>query len=206
MATEIELKVHIDDPQLIRKQLSNLGEYLTAYEKDDTYWFLSSNGTVLPPEKGVPDSKNKLIRGDFPPSGLRIRSERDTLSDGKVSEIILVTYKMKEISGGIEINDEREFEVSHRQVFMDLLRRLGLKPGINKHKQGWAWYCGVIRAELSDVRDLGWFLELEIISDKNDPQTVETCREQLFGLLDKLEISRDKIEERPYTLMLKSRQ
>jgi adenylate cyclase class 2 len=182
MAAEIELKVRVDDPESLKVRLSELGRYLAAYEKDDTYWF---------PEN--PESS-------LPPSGVRVRLE--TNSGETFSESVLVTWKTRRMEGGVEINNEKEFGVSNGEIFSEFLSRLGLKPGIKKHKQGWAWACpsenGFIRAELSQVRRLGWFLEMEITG----VSAGENAPGRLFVLLDALGIPREKIETRPYTLML----
>jgi adenylate cyclase class 2 len=207
---EIELKTRIGDPEGVKKRLSGLGTYDCAYEKDDTYWV--HGPPEGPPEKSAPD----IPAGGspaLPPSGLRVRRETNTAKGGEISRFNLVTYKTRELRAGIEINDEREFTVSDGEVFEDLLRRLGLTPGIGKNKRGWAWGLtvpgapglgGEIRAELSEVRKLGWFLELEILVPEGDEKTITQCREKLFRVLEKLEIPREDIETRPYTEMLKA--
>jgi adenylate cyclase class 2 len=205
MALEIEVKTRIDDPDLIKNRLNTLGTCEGVYTKEDVYWFFAQNRT--PREPGNSPS--------LPSSGLRIRRETDTFPGGHTAARTLVTYKIREIQEGIEINDEREFEVSGAEDFEALLRRLGLEPGISKHKQGWAWRCGEtpedsagpdrgIRAELSEVRGLGWYLELEILAPRRDEKKVAESRERLFSLLEALQIPRDKIEPRPYTEMLRA--
>ncbi|MDR1104926.1 MAG: CYTH domain-containing protein [Treponema sp.] len=203
MALEVELKARVDDPQALKARLSAMGLYLGAYEKDDAYW-LPAQGALFAGENSPA----------LPPPGLRVRRERNTRDGGGVSEHVLVTWKTGRLEGGVEINDEREFTVSDAALFEDLLERLGLEPVIRKNKQGWAWNCpgeeGPVRAELSNVRGLGWFLELEITEKtggadgtrETGPHGEEAMRQQLFSLLEKLEIPRDRIESRPYTRML----
>jgi adenylate cyclase class 2 len=193
MAIEIELKAWVDDPEAVEKLLSALGTYDCAYEKDDTYWFPGgkSGGTAT-----------------IPPSGMRIRREKDRDAAGGVHESVIVTYKNKEIRDKIEVNQEREFTVSDGEIFADLLNRLGLKPGIQKHKRGKAWICGTdrdgpaVRAELSELDGLGWFIELEILAAEDSERTVQNSRKRILSLLEKLKIPREKIETRPYTEML----
>jgi adenylate cyclase class 2 len=194
MATEIELKAWVENPEELKKRLKILGIYDCAYDKSDIYW-------VFGEEMGKPTP--------IPPSGVRIRRETETGGDQIPHSRVLVTYKVKEISSGIEVNDEREFEIAPENVpdrgaaaFEGLLGRLGLKPAIRKRKQGFAWHCGDIRAELSQVEDLGWFIELEILKEAPDPDTIRQCREQLLFLLEKLGIPPGSIEGRPYTKML----
>jgi adenylate cyclase class 2 len=130
-----------------------------------------------------------------------------------VADPVLVTYTSKEVREGMEITDEREFTVSDGNTFEELLKRLGLEPGVRKHKQGWAWTCGNIYAELAEVsgeapgreqgsRNLGWFLELEILAADDAAGTVAAARKELLGLLGKLNVGTECIEERYYTEML----
>jgi adenylate cyclase class 2 len=202
MPLEIELKARLDDCTPVEQRLSKLGTYYRSYKKSDSYWFSSAIGTGI---------------ASIPPSGVRVRRESGTDAGGAAYESVLITYKHKEISDGIEVNDEREFTVSAAPPFEDLLIRLGLYKGISKEKQGRAWtippqdagQSGAVQrpilAELSLVTGLGWFVELEIIAEDDDGQTVEESRKRLLALLEKLEIPADRIESRPYTVMLKEK-
>jgi adenylate cyclase class 2 len=195
MAVEIELKAHVADPEALKAAIAllapgNPGACLPlSFEKDDCYWAAGA-------------------------SGVRIRRESVRRPDGGVEEKVLVTYKSKEVREGIEINDEREFTVSDEAVFTGLLKRRGLEPGIRKHKQGWAWTYGNIYAELCEVsgmkrsspeRSLGWFLELEILAEEAGAETVAAARGELLGLLGKLKVGKECIEERYYAEMLGDR-
>jgi adenylate cyclase class 2 len=199
MAVEIELKVRLDGPEPVKQRLSSLGTYRRSYEKSDVYWVA---------EKKSPSG--------LPPSGVRIRREIATGQEGRGSESALVTYKIREMRDGVEINDEREFAVAGAgqdaegaKVFEDLLERLGLEPGIRKEKRGWAWTLDgqpPVLAELSLVKNLGWFLELEILAEDRDEQTITESRNRLLSLLETLDIPPERIEKRPYTAMLKELQ
>jgi len=187
MAVEIELKARLGDFAPVKERLSVLGEYCRSYTKFDTYW--------------LPARAN-----DGVPSGVRLRRDSGIDADGSAHESILVTYKTKEIFNGIEVNDESEFTVSDAVPFEALLDRLGLNEAIRKEKQGWAWTIAgqpPILAELSLVAGLGWFLEIEIQAANDQRQTVEESRSRLLALLEKLEIPADRIESRPYTVMLR---
>ena len=203
MAVEIELKARLDDYEPVRERLFAMAEYCRAYIKSDTYW--------LP---APPDTGQLSI-----PSGVRVRRDRGVNADGSAYGTILVTYKTKEITDGIEVNDECEFTVSDAAPFEELLSRFGLRPAHHKEKKGWAWLVRQaaaeqaaakppppppILAELSMVEGLGWFLEIEIQAANDSPQAViEESRRRLLALLETLEIPADQIESRPYTLMLK---
>jgi predicted adenylyl cyclase CyaB len=187
MAVEIELKAHIDDYASLKERLSVVGVFCRSYKKCDSYW--------LPSQA---DAKE-----------VRVRRESSVSTDGAAHESVLATYKIKKISGGIEVNHECEFTVSDADSFEELLGHLGLCNTIRKEKEGWAWTVRSqnegqppILAELSMVKGLGWFLEIEILAADNNVKTVEESRGRLLALLEKLEIPVDCIEERLYTAML----
>ena len=184
MATEIELKAHIENHETLKNFLDGKAEYLSAFEKADCYYFLPEHS------------------GDFP-SGVRVRREKRTFPDGTEKSTSYVTYKKKEVSGGIEVNDEREFEVRPTGEFEEFLARTGWKPGAAKKKRGWAFCRDGITAELVEVERLGWFLELEIIAEKISEEILEGERKRLLGFLDSLGVSREHIESRFYSELLK---
>jgi adenylate cyclase class 2 len=203
MPLEIELKARLADCAPVEKRLSVLGTYCRSYKKSDSYWF--------PAQTAVGGMS-------LPLSGVRVRRESGTDADGTAHESVLVTWKNKEISDGIEVNDEREFMVSAASQeagasgFEELLERLGLYRGICKEKQGRAWTVPPdtagghsILAEVSLVTGLGWFLEIEIIADDTGGAVVAESRKQLLALLRKLEIPAESIESRPYTAMLREK-
>ena len=195
MAVEIELKAHVTNWDALKRLLSEKAEYLWAFEKTDTYWFPEKNSFPW-----------------FPPSGLRLRREKRCSKKGTETSLCLVTYKNKEVKDGIEVNDEREFEVSapKRQsavVFEEFLKKIGLIPGSSKKKRGWAFSREGINAELVEVEGLGWFVELEIIDPIHADSDMEAAftegKKRLLEFLDFLGIEREAIESRFYTEMLK---
>jgi adenylate cyclase class 2 len=188
MAIEIELKASVEDYRSLKERISLLSPPPFSFEKDDCYWMAG-------------DGEESPLR-----SGVRLRRERIASPIGETGEKTLVTYKVKEVREGIEINDEREFSVSDATGFEGLLLKLGLTPGTRKHKQGWAWVFGAVSAELCEVsgprRSLGWFLELEILAEDAAAPTVAAARQKLFGLLDRIGVPRSRIEERYYSELL----
>ena len=199
MAVEMELKVRLDDPEPVKRRLSALGALRRSHEKSDVYWAVPGRGTGFAAEQ---------------PLKVRVRREKTLDPEGRSGECTLVTYKIKKIRDGMEINDEQEFALAPAApgtdsagVFEDLLEWLGLARDSGKEKQGWAWTLDgrpPVLAELSLVRDLGWFLELEIMTADQDERTVSESRNRLLSILASLDISRDRIEARPYTELLKS--
>ncbi|GHU65219.1 hypothetical protein FACS189447_03760 [Spirochaetia bacterium] len=187
MATEIELKAWADNPPAVRSKLDSIAEFQGSFDKNDAYWFPK-------------DEENHFL----PKSGLRIRRETFIFPDGKSEEIIHVTYKVKEVQNGIEVNDEKEFDVSSAPEFEELLTRLGLEKGKFKHKKGRSYKYQGLTAELTEIKDLGWFAELEILADNNRSETVSKARIRLLDFLAKIGIEEKKIETRYYTEMLES--
>jgi len=198
LAVEIELKAHVKndthDIEALKRLLFEKAEYLCAFEKDDTYYF-------------------PLNPSDIPRSGIRLRGESKTFPDGTVKKTAYVTYKTKEVRDGIEVNDEKEFEVCSARyspviAFDEFLKMTGLVPGFSKHKRGWAFSKDGINAELLEVKKLGWFLEIEIVMDGVEKDsTTETAinekKKQLMEFLSDLGIKKDAIESRYYSEMLK---
>lgn len=190
MATEIELKAHVANPDVVKRLLFINAEYLGAFEKFDTYWY---------PESGS-------FPG-LPWSGIRVRKENTTSPDGKDKFSYLVTYKMKQRRDGIEINDEREFEVMSLRgrtdpVFEEFLVLVGMKLGNSKKKTGLAFFCEGINAELAEVEGLGWFIELEILSENYTEEKYDKEKDRLLHFLDTLGISQEAIESKFYSELL----
>ncbi|MDR2185349.1 MAG: class IV adenylate cyclase [Treponema sp.] len=181
MAVEIELKAWVKDPEAQRSVISRLARYTGAYRREDAYWYASAASGA----------------------GVRVRRESSASPCGETVHLTLVTYKTKEVRDGIEVNHEREFEVSDGAVFEELLGRLGLARGAHKLKRGWSWDCRGITVELSEVEGLGWFAELEILADEDLPETVAGARRRLLELLNEIGIPGENIEGRCYTEMLR---
>ncbi|MDR2477488.1 MAG: class IV adenylate cyclase [Treponema sp.] len=193
MAFEIEIKARLDNPQPVQERLALLGAYRGSFEKIDAYWVQADTSHA----------------GGLPPSGLRVRRETGADAEGQSRETVLITYKTKELQSGVEVNNEREFTVSDAAAFEELLRRLGLHPAIQKEKRGRAWQAPdgegePVLAELSLVRDLGWFIELEILAADDYSQTVAQSRRRLLSLLECLGVKPEQIETRPYTELLRN--
>jgi adenylate cyclase class 2 len=132
------------------------------------------------------------------PVKIRIRNE-----DGKT----VITYKRKEVRLGIEVNDEREFTIDDAAAFEALLTDLDFAPFIEKHKTTKSFYMKdaggtELTIELSLVRDLGWFVEIEILANSPDAAETERARATLMRTLGRCGIPESAIEPRYYTEML----
>lgn len=187
MAFEIELKAWVDEREAVERRIGEIARFTADFEKQDVYWFQVS----------------QQASGDgVPLSGVRIRRETARGREQAPKSLTLVTYKTKELRGGIEVNDEKEFSVSHADAFEELLRRLGFKPGIAKNKRGRSWKYGGLTVELSDVERLGCFIELEIMAGDDRPETIEAAKNSLYDFLTRAGVSKERIEPRYYNEML----
>ena len=191
---EIELKAWLDNHVPIIERLVTVGTYVRSYEKTDSYWMAEEH-----------------FGGDIPDSGIRVRREKAVDAEKRESRRALVTMKRKSLSGNIEVNGEREFAVSDAMLFEQMLGELGLSRVMQKEKQGWEWAVqtdiagpGTITAEVSMVKDLGWFLELEILAEEGE-ELVGESRQALYALLERLNVAQEKVESRSYAALLRER-
>ena len=197
MAFEIEIKAWLDDPEGVGEKLCAIGSFVRSYEKADSYWLPAGEG---PPGASVPGS------------GVRVRRERGVGRDGEERGSAFVTVKKKRVSDGMEVNEEREFSVSDAGLFEELAGELGLFKATHKEKAGREWSVPAkaeggqpVKAEISKVRYLGWFLELELLAEDGGEKTVEESRGELFALLDRLGVPRERVEAVSYGSLLLER-
>ncbi|MDR1748365.1 MAG: class IV adenylate cyclase [Spirochaetaceae bacterium] len=187
---EIELKAHLADRSAAADRISGFADYAGFTEKHDTYWLPADTGS------GMPD--------------IRVR-ETGGQTAGQLARQTVVTFKKRELRDDVEINNETEFTVSGRtasgrEEFEILLRALGFVPGIRKHKSTSIWRCENALIEISAVEGLGDFIEIEILSETNDPETIETCTRKLHDILARAGVPETAIERRYYTQMLSEAQ
>ena len=190
--TEVELKAHVDDREGLKKKLDAFAHFEHSVSRDDRYW-------------GMEGVKHKKIR---------VRHEK--YDDGRQS--VLLTYKKKEkrLENGvpIEVNDERECEMTDSLPLESFLEDHGFNILVKKHKDVMDWTKevpshGVIPSglfatfELCTVPPLGDFLEIEVLSPSDDDKLVAQLRELLEQYLRDLGIPKEKIEGRYYSDMLK---
>lgn len=198
MNYEIELKAHVDDRKKVIEILNQLGSYLGHTKKSDDYYHFPLKG------KNAPDGRNFL--------SARIRKEELTL-DGKSQACCYFTYKRKENKIGedgtkIEVNEENEIQCRDASALEVFFADLGAEIDLHKEKDVEQWMVNFegesAHAELCTVPPLGDFLEIEIIKNQNDPETVKKLKEIIIKIFKKCGLEKDKIEERYYRDMLKN--
>lgn len=157
---------------------------------------------------------------------VRIRNHEIFDIDGKsISRQTVLTYKrILQSEGNVdtrskgELNLEYETEIEDSEMMATLLQDLGAIHYIFKEKLGHSYIIPItsteqamfsqkkihILAELSHVRTLGVFLELEILMPKDTKEIeINQCRDLLLTLADSLGLSRSQIEPRRYMDMLR---
>ena len=116
--------------------------------------------------------------------------------------------RRKASEGGIEINREREFEVSDPEAFSEFALRLGCEPFYEKRKRGLAFKAGRGAAsgeatiEIIEVSGLGDFIEIEVLLEDEDPERVAVAQGEIRALLARSGVSEADIEPRFYSEML----
>lgn len=180
---EIELKAHVDDREKVIENLNSFADYLQSVQKDDVYWAVHKDGRKIQ---------------------TRIRREKDL--DSGVSKIYM-TYKRKERriaenGNALEVNDERECEISDSDALETLLKDAGFVVALEKHKSVMGWRFDECHIELCAVPPLGDFLEIEVMSEKGDEKTTEEKKRKIMEIFGRLEIGEEKIENRYYSEML----
>lgn len=172
MSYEIELKARVNDPIDLKRKIETITRKTgESVEKEDIYY----------------------KRKDETLASFRVRRQDDCL---------LVTAKHNNRVDGIETNEEVEFKVDKTEFdnIISFASILGYEILLTKHKKGYAWYYSDILVELLDVRELGWFLEIEIISDTLGGKEHKVSR--LYDFLALCNIDKNDICKESYQQML----
>ncbi len=194
---EIELKAWVDDIPATEEKINSFAKYIGLTEKHDTYWRLNE-------------------------SGIRIRQE--------TGKPIIATWKQKNLrQNEFELNTEREFIIASTDFtndtipndknanslkialsnFEDFLKSTGFEISLQKYKSTKTWHhkteeFDLITIEISFVETLGFFIEIEILSEKNNDETVKKVQNCLYQTLQKCGISKERVEKRYYWQLLKN--
>lgn len=191
---EIELKAHVADRDEVRSALADFAQAQGVIDKDDTYYRIA--------DKAGSDKARITCR---------IRRETHHTLDGKVKMDVLFTYKKKDLvqdgeGAAIEVNDEKECRMDDSEVVEAMLLYAGFSVSHTKQKRAVGFLCstecGEAHIELCTVPPLGDFLEIEIMSEKNDAATVSHIHCVIKAIFTKCGIPLEAIEERYYTDML----
>lgn len=189
MSIETEIKAHVDASMvgLVKSRLLSMPgcEDKGEISKYDIYWSTTEDG-------------NPVFR------------TRQELDNGVARVLFTAKPHKTKSEGGTENNEEFEFEASGDQWgrILEFAHVTGFKTCRVKWKRG--WHCTLdhkgyeIHAELLEVKYLGWFLEMEICSEKANEVDVEAEDKALRSLLLQVGLFEEAIEPTGYNKMLKA--
>jgi adenylate cyclase class 2 len=169
---EVEAKVRVSDLKGVRKKISKIGKFIGKEKKVDDYYTL--------------ESLNK-----YPKKSLRIRKSKG---------FHVINFKRRiSYERGVHAKHETEFKVTDIKGFLDLIDDFGFKKWLRKEKTTYLYGIGKkLNIELNEVGGLGWFLEVECLTEKD----IRKARKEVLGILKRLGISKKGIVKEGYTKML----
>lgn len=176
---EVEVKCPIDDPkEIVEKLVQKFGaKYVKTVFQKDVYFQHPSRNFAETDE------------------ALRLRTSQ---------EGVQLTYKGPKIDSLSKTREELSVYVDNFETILNIFQRIGIIPlaWVVKSREMFD-INGRVVASIDRVQDLGNFLELE--SDIEDFNQVETKREELLSILDKLGLSRENTERRSYLELMVAR-
>ncbi|MDK1032337.1 MAG: class IV adenylate cyclase [Planctomycetia bacterium] len=161
MATEIEAKVKVEDPEAVRRKADDIGaEGLGAFFESNRI-FDARGGT--------------LHRSD---SAIRIREETPVGGEGPAR--VTVTFKGPREAGAMKSRPEWNVEVSGARAAAAMFEALGFSETFYYEKHREKWRAGPCEICLDEAPFLGWFVEVEGPGEKAIRETLEN-----LGLAEK---------------------
>jgi|SRR3989344_6124537 len=178
---EVETKIKISEKNVnsIRNKIKSLAEFSKKETKTDVYY----------------SHKNK----NYPKKAFRIRS------NGKNYVVNFKNWMRHLYSIDIVVKKEHEFTLNTKdQVdnFLALMEDLGFKKWMQKTKITETYRYKKekkLSIELSNVKKLGWFIELEYLCQENE---VQKAKSTIREAIKKLSINPNQIDNTGYTKML----
>ncbi|MGC9603586.1 MAG: class IV adenylate cyclase [Minisyncoccia bacterium] len=170
---EIEIKLRVADPKALEEKLKERGCVLSEpiHQHDTNYALRGSSNEFESAKEG--DIIIRIRRQDGG-TELNLKQQRSSESD----------------------NTEYESEIENPDAVHQMLLLLNWYPAIEVRKIRRKGKLGDYEICLDQVEELGNFMELEKLApDDADPEKV---REELFGVLDSLGLSRKDEEIRGY--------
>lgn len=174
---EVEAKVKITNPKKIRKEIKAIAKYKGKVIKTDDYY---TTGSLKKYSK----------------KSLRIR---------KLNKHYQINFKQRiSYIKGVHAKKESEFTVSDIENFIALIKDMGYKRWLTKHKISEIYQIKKnFNIEINYVKRLGWFLEIEYLTT---PSKIKQASAQIQKVMKKLNIKISQIEKSGYTKMLWDKQ
>ena len=175
---EIEIKAHVKNLKLTLDFLYKNAKFKKKYFKKDIYFAKADeikNGNI---------NLNNCIR---------LRTEHGGYT---------FCVKTRTVIDGVEVNEEREIKVSKKKskfIIKFLSTLQNYKEYVRKEKKGYAFVYKGALAEVSLVKNLGDFIEIEFL---NSSKSTEIQITELKSILKDIGIEESEIEPEPYLNLL----
>ncbi len=179
--SEIEIKAYIKDFESVLNFLKNNAKFKKKYFKKDIYYAREESI-----KKGNIKTSN-CIRLRVEHGGYTFCSKDRTLIDG------------------VEVNEEREIKVSKKKArfIINFLYKLQkYVEYVRKGKKGYAFIYKNALVEISRIKNLGDFIEIEFL---NSDKSLENQVSELKSILKEIGIDENSIETKPYIELLSKR-
>jgi adenylate cyclase class 2 len=173
MKTEVEIKVKVDRKEFeyIKKILPAFGKFFLAVRQTDEYY--------------TPPHKDFFAKKPLPDEWLRIRTDKDKKS------IFEYNKSFDDEKKDDYWAKEYESEISDPEEFKKILSFLDFKKVIEVDKKREYWICNNFEVSLDEVKDLGFFVEVEA---SGVFKSTKEARKGCINFLEKLGIK--NFEER----------
>ncbi len=174
---EVEAKIRVKDLSLIRKKILSITKYHKTIIKVDDYYTLEN-------------LKN------YPHKSLRVR---------KMGKIYQINFKQSlSFENHIHAKKETEFTASNIEDFLALLKEFGFKKWLRKEKKSEVYRISEnFHIELNNVKDLGWFVEVEYLAKPNE---VKYAEKRVLDVLKSLGYKEKDFIKEGYTKLLWDKQ
>jgi len=173
---EVEAKVSIGDPNKFRKLVKKLGKFKGRTKKIDDYYALGK----------LKEYKKRTLR------------IRKTGNHYEVN----IKNKISYVKG---VHAKREVELKSTSkgslpAFVEIIKDLGFKRWLRKEKTTELYEIKKnFIIEINNVKGLGWFIEVEYLSDLKG---IKKARDRVVKIINKLGVSEKEIIKDGYTKMM----
>ncbi len=173
---EVETKIKIDNPKVIRENIKKIAFLKKKEIKFDEYYAITRKG--------------------YPKKAFRIRR------DGKKIVVNFKKWDKKHTEKEIVVKEEFEFSINNLRNFLLLMTDLGFSKWMRKIKISES-YCyhkdHRLSIELNKVKYLGNFIEIEYLCSKHE---IIKAKEKIKKALSELGFIQEQIDNTGYTKML----
>lgn len=174
---EVEAKIKITDPKELEHRIKALGGQFRIETLQKDIYFNAPHRDLI---------KSKEV--------LRLREENGQF---------ILTYKSPNLdTSKSKARPEIELKISDLEAMKSILEHLGFSvvAEVKKHRRSYIYE--EIEIGLDEVESLGTFVEIStFVKDKKE---LETARQSIEAIMQKLGLSKDHLEEKSYLEMLLS--